>query len=258
MIKKFHPSKRMGQNFLINKSIANQIVNFIDFNKHDCVVEIGPGKGALTQILTNKPIKVIAIELDKRLAEYIKNKLPNIKVINDDVLKINLEELILNHKNPILLSNLPYSISSPFIFQYLKLKNSIDFICMLQKEYVDRLISKPNSKQYGALSVVVQTYLNITKLMTVDRTNFDPKPEINSTVIMIKKKTKLVNEKYIDFVRTCFAAKRKTLINNLKTHFELQKIQDVLNQLGSGDKTRAQEISPNLFEKLFYKLNYEN
>jgi 16S rRNA (adenine1518-N6/adenine1519-N6)-dimethyltransferase len=257
IITNFHPSKKMGQNFLINKNIAQRITNLIEYQNHDCVVEIGPGKGALTEFLVDKEIPVIAIELDKRLAEYIKTRHKTIQIINDDVLKIDLNKLLQNYKKPILLSNLPYSISSPILFKYLTLERRYPFVCMMQKEFVDRLMASPKSKTYGALSVICQTYLDIEKKLQVEKTNFIPQPEIDSVVILINRKAISVNQKFINFIRVCFQAKRKTLFNNLKASFNKLTIQNVIAQLKLKDTVRAEELPHEIFMKLFNLLNYE-
>lgn len=258
VIQKFHPSKKMGQSFLIDQNISKKIVNLINLKNHDCVIEIGPGKGALTQFLVNRDSKIIAIELDKRLAEFIKKKYPQIQIINDDVLCVNLDEILSQHINPILLSNLPYSISSPFLFQYINLENTPKFICMLQKEFVERLIAKPNTKQYGALSVIAQTYLQINKKLSVDKKCFSPQPKINSEVVEIEKTGTKINDLFINFVRACFQARRKTLVNNLKLKFSNTKLNQTLNNLKIDLNIRAQQISPNTFLQLFKTLHHEN
>jgi 16S rRNA (adenine1518-N6/adenine1519-N6)-dimethyltransferase len=251
----FRPSKKMGQSFLINSTIAKEIVDLINFNDHDCVIEIGPGKGALTKYLVNKPLNVVAIELDKRLSEYIKQTYKNIEVINDDVLKVDLNNILKKYKNPILLSNLPYSISSPFLFKYLSLQSSPIFICMLQKEFIERLIAIPKTKQYGGLSVVSQTYASIENLLFVDKNNFEPKPKVDSIVIRIQRNDQEFDNKFNEFVRRCFLAKRKTLFNNLKSNFQSNLLNSIFNQLGLDNKIRAEEITQKTFLKLYKLLN---
>lgn len=247
----------MGQSFLINKETATSIVNLIDFSKHDCVIEIGPGKGALTYYLATKKIKVVAIELDKRLAEYIKKTYPKINLINDDILNVDLDKLFSQYANPILISNLPYSISSPLLVKYLHLTTSPNFICMFQKEFADRLIALPQTKQYGALSVVTQIYLDCQKLMEVNKNNFNPKPKVDSVVVKIsRQKDKNIDEKFVNFIKKCFSAKRKTLFNNLKSHYDNLLIKNSMTELGLIKTDRAEAIHPRLFMELFNKINH--
>jgi 16S rRNA (adenine1518-N6/adenine1519-N6)-dimethyltransferase len=157
-IKNFFPSKKMGQNFLIDENIAQKIAKLVDKDCFDAIIEVGPGGGILTKflVLYNKPL--IAIELDKRLASTLHNqfrKYQNLEIVNDDVLKIDLIKLAHHYVNPVLLSNLPYSISSPMILKFLKQDKIKTFYCMLQKEMVDRIIAKPGSKGYNAFTVLV-------------------------------------------------------------------------------------------------------
>jgi 16S rRNA (adenine1518-N6/adenine1519-N6)-dimethyltransferase len=245
------PSKKMGQNFLINPVIANQIVNFINFNDCDCVVEIGPGKGAMTEHIVQKTNNLIVVELDKRLAEHIKSKFPSINTINDDVLNFDLSKALKRYHNPILISNLPYSISSPMITKYLMLDRPIKFICMLQKEFVGRLLAKPSTKQYNAFSVVAQTYMEIKKLLFVDKNNFDPKPEVSSVVISLIKNNENLDLPFIKFVKLCFISKRKTLFNNLKQHYDSDKIKQTLIELNINKKARAEELTTKTFKELY-------
>ena len=255
---KFYPSKKMGQNFLINDEVVERIVNLIDYKNYDCVIEIGPGKGALTKFIIKEKVDVIAIELDKRLAEHIGTQYPSVKLINDDVLNVDLDKICKQYNKPILLSNLPYSISSPFLFKYLHLHSKCPFVCMLQKEFVDRLVAKPNSKSYGSLSVVCHIFFNIKEMLSVSKSNFEPRPDIDSVVVLITKKYLLTNIKMMNFIRMCFMAKRKTLLNNLKGHFPKEQIKNAISQLKLNETIRAEAISPEKFIQLFNLLNHEN
>lgn len=251
---RFHPSKKMGQNFLVNDKVAKRIADLID-ESYDCVIEIGPGYGALTKFLSSKKHKIIGIELDKRLCEYLRNHFKNVEIINNDILNVDLDSIFNQYKSPILISNLPYSISSPFLFKYLSLKTNTPFICMLQKDFVDRITAKPHTKQYGGLSVITQTYSHVKQMMVVGPENFQPPPKIESTVIEISKNNASLNDQFNDFVRRCFLAKRKTIFNNLKSQFNHNKINDALSVIQVGIKARAEEISPTQFMQLYKLLN---
>jgi 16S rRNA (adenine1518-N6/adenine1519-N6)-dimethyltransferase len=257
-IPNFHPSKKMGQNFLINKNTAQKITDLICYNQYDAIIEIGPGTGALTEFLVEKHTQIIVIELDKRLASDLKIKYPNIKLINNDILQVDLEEILKQYKNPIMISNLPYSISSPFIFQYLSLISPPPFICMLQKEFVERLLAKPKTKQYSGFTVIVQTYLNIEKKIIVSKNNFLPKPQIDSEVIKIKRNNKEFDIKFNEFVKICFSFKRKTLLNNLKQHFHIDTILMALKQIKINMFVRSEELEPKTFLNLYNILQNAN
>jgi 16S rRNA (adenine1518-N6/adenine1519-N6)-dimethyltransferase len=197
-IKNFVPSKKMGQNFLTDDSVARSIVDLIDVGEYDLVVEVGPGMGALTQYLIQFKQKVIAIELDKRLVEQLQHKFDkysNLQVINDDILEIDLCQLVTEYKRVVMVSNLPYSISTPMLFQFFKQNKIQTFYCMLQRELVDRLIAKPGSKNYGSISVVTQSYVTIAKLLNVSPQAFSPAPKVESSVIVMNKLAKNFDEK---------------------------------------------------------------
>jgi 16S rRNA (adenine1518-N6/adenine1519-N6)-dimethyltransferase len=197
-IKNFVPSKKMGQNFLTDDSVAQSIVSLINVGQYDLVIEIGPGTGMLTQYLVQFNRKVIAIELDKRLAEKLHTKLEkytNLEIINNDILQTDLVKLSADYKEVVLVSNLPYSISTPMMLQFLKQDKIKPFYCMLQKELVNRLIAKPNTKEYGSISVLVQYYAAITKLLEVPPQSFTPAPKVDSNVIVINKLDKHFDSK---------------------------------------------------------------
>lgn len=149
----------MGQNFLIDENIAQKITNLIHADTYDAIIEIGPGGGVLTKfvVLYNKPL--IVIELDKRLADGLIKKFKSYRhfqLVNNDVLKVDLGKLTEAYVNPVLLSNLPYSISSPMMLHFIKQNKIKVFFCMLQKEMADRISAMPSTKSYNALSALVQ------------------------------------------------------------------------------------------------------
>jgi 16S rRNA (adenine1518-N6/adenine1519-N6)-dimethyltransferase len=183
----FHPSKKMGQNFLIEENVAKKLVSYIDFKNVDVIVEVGPGLGQLTEQLVQKNIKVICIELDKRLSEHIKTKFLNVELINDDILNVDLFNLLKQYKNPILVSNLPYSISSLMIKKFLQQDKIKNFYCLLQKEYVNRLKATNNNAEYNSLSALTQFYTSLNVLVDVSKNNFIPEPQVDSTFISLKK-----------------------------------------------------------------------
>jgi 16S rRNA (adenine1518-N6/adenine1519-N6)-dimethyltransferase len=247
----------MGQNFLIDENIAQKITNLIHTDAHDAIIEIGPGGGILTQfmVLYNKPL--VVIELDKRLAASLTKKFDkykNFALINNDVLKVNLEQITKTYVSPVLLSNLPYSISSPMMLHFIKQSKIKVFICMLQKEMADRISAMPGTKSYNALSALVQWHASVAKMMDVSPNSFDPPPAVDSCVVEIQRNNRDFNEGFAKFLKICFTFKRKTLMNNLKQHFSVEKVTNSLNVLSKSVNIRAEELSPtelfNLYESL--------
>ncbi|MDR3249911.1 MAG: 16S rRNA (adenine(1518)-N(6)/adenine(1519)-N(6))-dimethyltransferase RsmA [Mycoplasmataceae bacterium] len=243
----FNPSKKMGQNFLINKEVYTSMVNKIDFSKYDLVLEIGPGLGALTDILIQKTKKIIVIEIDKRLSEYIAERYKQydakkFELLNIDALKTNFNELAKEYKNTVIVSNLPYSISSIVVIKFIKseIKN---MYCMLQKEMVERMMAIPRTKQYNAFTVLLNTYCKIKKLVDISRSSFYPVPEVDSTFISISKNNKSYDENYDKFIRMCFNSKRRTLLNNLKNIIDKNTLSLYLKKNKISGNARAEELT---------------
>ena len=255
--------KSLGQNFLVDKNIINKIINCSVFQNRD-IVEIGPRKGALTkEILKKKPKSLFLIEKDNILAndlrkEYFKNKL--VKIVNNDVLKLNLEKVL--KKNSLIIGNLPYNISSQILVKFLKFKNWTpkfeDLIFMFQKELGDKIVGKYLSPYYGRLSIITNYRLKIINSFLVSRNCFFPKPKVTSQVIHfqpIKKiKIKIKNIENLEKVTNIiFSNKRKMINKSIKKILYTKKIKKMpeLNL-----KIRPADLKPNLFYKIT-KL-YEN
>ncbi|MDE6429368.1 MAG: 16S rRNA (adenine(1518)-N(6)/adenine(1519)-N(6))-dimethyltransferase RsmA, partial [Malacoplasma sp.] len=183
---KFFASKKLGQNFLTNEIIKQKIVDSLNINDSDFVLEIGPGFGALTKLILKKSKNLTVIELDKRLVEFLKEEFPNLKIINQDILKFDFNNLALNNYK--IISNLPYSISSQIIFKILKHSNFSEAILMVQKEMAERVVAKAGTKKYNNFTILLNLTSNITKLFNVSNSCFFPKPEVESTVIKFSKK----------------------------------------------------------------------
>lgn len=282
MNKNFHIArKRFGQNFLQDVAIIQNIVDALNcVGDENIICEIGPGLGALTLPLLQKFKKINVIEIDKDLIYKLKNDNPfkayfenNHLIIHEqDALKFELANLISNNQKIHLIGNLPYNISTPLLFRFLQQINNIsEMIFMLQKEVVDRIIAKANSKDFGRLSVMMQTFFYVEKLFDVPPESFIPVPKVMSSVIRIIPKNNYLNifdnsaknaektekiftnlvEKYTFFIKTAFAQKRKTLHNNFKnTEFDiLEKYQEELNL--DFKKVRAENISIENFIALF-------
>lgn len=208
-------SKNRGQNYLINRSSAEKIVNILNPLKENQVYfEVGTGLGALTVILAERG-HTLSMEIDKGVFELVNKKFlhPNLTHIHADFLEWNEYSQNLEY---IFISNLPYSISGEAIKNFIENPLFKTGILMLQKEFADRMESSEKSANYGPLSVIVQNFLTIEKLFSVGKGNFFPEPKVDSLVIKItKKETNLDQKSFSHFIKTCFHAKRKTLSNNL-------------------------------------------
>lgn len=245
---KFIHSKKLGQNFLISDQICEEIYEGIDFSNVDLIIEVGCGTGMLTKYLLKKNIEFVGIELDKRLHELLKKKFKNANFINNDILKTDLDELSAKYKNILLISNLPYSITSEFLLLFMKSNKINTCYLMLQKESVERINSIPKTKKYNAFTVLSQTYLSNEIILNVDRENFNPQPHVDSVFVKFDK-IKKYDERYYKFLKVCFSAKRRTLINNLKI-LNNEKINDYLHKNNLSNK-RPEEIDKNQFMKMY-------
>ncbi len=266
--KSFVTSKKMGQNFLHSMSIKKRIVDSAKLQTNDCVIEIGPGLGSITEIILNTNHPMLAIELDKRLYSFLVDKFsnnPNFRIINNDVLKINLDELLINtypnykDHNFVMIANLPYSISSKIVLQIIKSEIINKSIIMVQKEMAKRICAKENTSNYNAFSALVRLCLNVTHLFNVGPNNFIPAPKVDSSVIKLEKNHLIPIEsidKIDNFLRICFQNRRKTLFNNLSYSFKKEDIITNLAILNLDHKIRAQQLSPLDLYKV-YKLFYE-
>ena len=254
--KKFLPSKKMGQNFLSNPIVIDEICGHIpNLDDFDCILEIGPGLGAITEYLvsTNKP--VICIELDKRLYADLKHKFKNYKnlnLINNDFLQVDLEQLTKQYKKLIVIANIPYSITTPIVLKCLSFNKIRTLYIMVQKEVADKWIYSKTSNRNAATNII-NYYFDMTKVMTIKNTNFVPAPKVDSAMVVLEKKT---NEEYdpnfYKFIRPFFLAKRKKLINNLPLGIDKTKIVPILKQLGFDDNVRAEALDYDQWKKLYH------
>lgn len=227
---KIKANKNLGQNFLIDDTVIEDIVNGANITKNDLVIEIGPGLGSMTALLVEKAKKVICIELDKKMIQILNDRFiayNNIEIINEDVLKIDLNSLIEKEKkeneiqNVKIVANLPYYITTPIIMKLLEENLDIESITvMIQKEVADRLIEIPSGKNTGAITYTVFYYCEPEKIRKVENTSFVPMPEVTSEVISLKLRkepaVKVENKKvFFNIIKSAFMQRRKTLINAL-------------------------------------------
>ena len=253
----FKHKKSLGQNFLINKTILKKISSLKDFKNQE-VVEVGPGKGYLTEFLIKKkPSKLILIEKDRQLetvlTNLIKNKSIKIKLIIEDALKISINKLSKN--KIVLIGNLPYNVATTLILNWLRYIYSFEsIVVMVQKEVASRLSAKEKTKHYGRTSVLVQVVADVKIKFDVAPENFFPKPKVHSSVIEIIPKEKIeFNYKKLDkLLKLSFMHKRKTLKNNLSKISS--NIEEKIFKCGVNPALRPEEISPNQFIKLSEEL----
>ena len=240
--------KYFGQHFLINEAVANDIAESLDFNICKNIIEIGPGKGVLTKYLIQKNANIKLIEIDIDCVNIIKDKFKHTEVIHNDFLQIKLSDL--SFKKYSIIGNFPYNISSQILFKVLENRNSIvELVGMFQKEVADRICSKPKSKKYGILSVLMQAYFNCENLFNVDPDNFEPIPKVNSSVIKLSrnqiKELGCDHNHFIKVVKGAFSQRRKKLKNALKnfTNLDHLKLKHLMSK-------RAEELNVSDFIKL--------
>jgi len=251
--------RSLGQNFLLNKAIPAKIIKFCSLTTADTVIEIGVGAGVLTELLAKKARKVIAYEIDKKLEPILFHlkKYDNLQLLFQDFLKANLSTLLIEG-NLFFVANVPYYITSPIIEKIMFDSPTFkEALLMVQKEYAERLLAKPSTKSYGALTVSISAFSRVTKLFDVSKKNFFPIPGVDSSVIKLEPLTspKISYEernKFRAFVRSSFAQRRKKLKNNLKSL--IPDVGKFLKEAGLSENIRAEELSPEMFIDLYHIL----
>lgn len=246
---KFNFKKSLGQNFLQDKNIINGIVNKSNIIDNSLIIEVGPGNGALTKELIKTNNNILCFEIDKTLEpELSKLNYSNLKIVYEDFLKIDLKKYISNYKYNKLyvIANLPYYITTPIINKIID-ETDVDFMSlMMQKEVGDRLKAKPNTKEYNSLSVFVQYYFDIEKILDVSRNCFYPRPNVDSIVLKFSRRDYPIKVKdesfFFKFVQDCFKLKRKNLRNNLKS-YNLDKIEEILKSFNKNLTYRAEQLT---------------
>ena len=248
-------NKSLGQNFLIDDDIVENIVKSAKIEKEDLVIEIGPGLGTLTNELLKYARKVICVELDKKMIQILEDRFrlfDNIEIINDDILKIDLNKIIEESKmkHTKIVANLPYYITTPIIMKLLEEKANFESITvMVQKEVAERLCAKTGTREAGAITYGVEYYSKAEKLFLVPRNSFIPAPNVDSEVINLRiKKEKVENvkdeEKLFKIIKYAFMQRRKTLINAFQNAgIDKEKTKEVLNKLEINEKVRGEALT---------------
>jgi 16S rRNA (adenine1518-N6/adenine1519-N6)-dimethyltransferase len=251
--------KKFGQNFIIDENIINGIVNKAEIDDETLVLEIGPGAGSLTNGIAKKAKNVLCYEIDTTLENILKDNLAsynNIEIIFKDFLTVNVLEDIkkYDYKKLYVVANLPYYITTPIIIKLIEDKIMPDkIVVMVQKEVGDRFKAAPGTKDYSSLSVYLNYYYKIAKLMDISRNVFMPKPNVDSIVVEFSKKDNNIELKdkdlFFKLVKDSFVQKRKTLRNNLK-NYNLDKIEEILKKHNFDLSVRAEQLSIEIFAEI--------
>jgi 16S rRNA (adenine1518-N6/adenine1519-N6)-dimethyltransferase len=250
----FNPAKKaLGQNFLHDQQIIARIVASLSPKKGEKIIEIGPGRGALTELLLESGCDLHVIEFDYALADYWQSRaedIDNLTVHRGNVLKVDFDEIIQGQPTKVI-GNLPYNISSQILINLLHVKNVVDIVAMLQLEMVARIVSGPNNKVYGRLSVMLQQHYDCDKLFKVPSGAFTPAPKVDSAIIRLtphqnELATPVNSERFAEVVKAAFAMRRKTLRNNLKKLINIEQMESV----GIDPKLRAENLSVEDFVRL--------
>jgi 16S rRNA (adenine1518-N6/adenine1519-N6)-dimethyltransferase len=256
--RKIRPRKSLGQSFIKDQKVLERMWKIAELSKEDEVLEIGAGLGALTLFLGERLRRVIAIEKDKRLLEKLKqavSHLKNIEIISGDALRIDLRGFYKGNKIKVV-SNLPYSVSSPILIKLLDERGIFSLlVLMLQREVGERITASPGGRQYGSISVLMQTYMDASIELRVSPEAFWPRPKVQSVVVKLRPlpspRIPILDEKlFKKIVRAAFSSRRKMLANSLCSLFPKEKIEEVLKTSGIDGKRRAETLSLEEFGRL--------
>jgi len=266
---------KLGQNFLADAGAAEKIVDALGDVSESVVVEIGPGKGALTQVLARRAKRLIAVELDRMMSAELRFKYrlqPHVEIIEADVLKLDFRTVLnrtigpLNDLRPLkpsparVVGNLPYYITSDILLRLFEFHDQFDVIViMVQREVADRIAAEPGSRDYGLLSATAQLYAKVEKLFTLPPEAFIPPPKVHSTVLRLTVSPRFAELKikpveFIGFLKTAFAMKRKTLLNNLKKDYSEEMIRSTLKETGVRSDVRAEALPLERSAEIFRRL----
>lgn len=264
----FH--KGLGQNFLFDEHYLNAIVDSGDITKNDVIIEIGPGLGVLTTRIAERAKKVYAIEIDSKIAEVLSHltvDYNNIEIINQDVLRFDLNTITKKYESVKIIANLPYYITTPIVMKVLEeTKNLGAIVIMIQKEVAQRLVAKPGTKDYGAITLAIDYHADADIRFTVPAGAFVPAPKVESAVVRLdvldQKRVDVADEKlFFRIIKSAFGQRRKTLVNAISNNFsEFSKddIKNVLTQFDISETVRGEALSIFDYKKIadaLYNLN---
>ncbi len=263
---------KLGQNFLADPGAARKIVDALGDISQATVIEVGPGRGALTATLANRAGHLLAIELDRVLGAQLRMQYanhPNVEILEGNILDIDFASLMHrtrrtsgdtrlgNTEKALLIGNLPYYITSPILlhlFRYAEVFSRL--VIMVQKEVADRIAAKPGSRDYGLLSATVHLYARVEKLFTLPPGAFSPPPKVHSTVLRLTmdpqvEKLGVSASEFLEFLKISFGQKRKTLFNNLKSQYEGAALRQAMKDAGVKADARAEALSLSKMATLF-------
>ncbi len=254
---------KLGQNFLVDQNAARRIVEALGDVSNRIVIEIGPGRGVLTDLLIPQAKRVIGIELDRVLAAQLRMNYatkPNVEILESDFVTAEFPSIVGRRPGPLhdlrptqpetvdVVGNLPYYITSDIVLRILELHPNIErAVIMVQREVADRISAAPGSRDYGLLSATAQLFARVEKLFTLPPAAFSPPPEVHSSVLRLTMASRLEElqvqeEPFIAFLKLAFAQKRKTLVNNLRGQYELASIRAALKAAGLRADVRAEAM----------------
>lgn len=247
-----HPKKSLGQNFLIDPNIARKIVEIPAFGPYDTVLEIGAGRGALTERIAGKVRELVALELDRRLCEDLAERLrgiPGVSILNRDILKFDLQAFFRRTQNVKVIGNIPYCITTPIIEHLFVHRRVIEAAWLtVQKEFARRMTAAPGSKEYGSLSIFTRYYSETRILFAIKNTCFYPAPKVDSCFVHMRMRRELPlceeEEKlFFGVVRKAFGQRRKTLRNSLLGVFPREKLETFFRRYSIDPRTRPEDLA---------------
>ena len=256
---KLKANKSLGQNFLINEQIIDDIVKVANVNEDDLIIEIGPGLGSLTSKLADNAKKVVAIELDQNMIEILKERFSiykNVEIIHGDIMKVDLKEIIGEEKKVKIVANLPYYITTPIVMKLLEENLKMESITvMVQKEVGERFCAIPGGKEYGAITVSINYYSDPKIVLDVPKDNFNPVPEVDSCVVQLKLKENHIELKdkklFFRLIKIAFSQRRKNIGNSLTgIGMTKQEVKEMLEALSLDINLRAENLSINQYAQI--------
>jgi 16S rRNA (adenine1518-N6/adenine1519-N6)-dimethyltransferase len=260
---------KIGQHFLVDTRYRQRIAELVDLRPEDLVIEIGSGRGAMTELLAERAREVVAVELDGRLAEQLQKKLGTespIEVLQSDILAVDLAELCRCHgaERCFVFGNLPYYITSPIVHRLFAFRDCIRAMALVvQHEVADRLVAAPGARAYGYLTVLTQLFSQPRFILAVPPGAFAPPPKVQSALVEFQmRETGRIKsvlpeaqvEKFLQFVKRCFAQKRKNLPNNLAGFYSRARVEMELNRLSLTHSVRAEQLTLQELVQLYHRL----
>lgn len=248
----FEYKKSLGQNFIYDLDFLRSLVKKLNVQPDDVVVEIGAGMGTLTQVLAENGCQVYSMEVDRRLQPYLSERLeayPNVQFMFEDALKYDFSKL----PNFRVIANVPYYITTPLIMQFLALPNCSELNILIADEVAERIVEKPGTALYGALSVTCQLQAECKILQSVPRALFTPRPKVDSAFVCLKKNDRPYDPKLGSLLKNIFSARRKTMMNALSSalHIDKTTCEQILMSVGVDATSRPEQVTPTQYAKIY-------